>query len=201
MNLTQAIFIKSAQTIHDSPALSRAEVVFMGRSNVGKSSLLNSLTSRKNLAKSSQTPGKTKLINFFDINYQNKAKENFSCSFVDLPGFGYAKVSKAQKENWSENLTEFLKYRQSIRVFIRLIDSRHENIAIDLEVEQFLHDIKKPDQIIISCYTKIDKLKKSDLAKLKQKHTDAVFVSNLKNTGQESLNDKITNFLFSGGDF
>lgn len=83
MNLTQAVFIKSAQTYLDSPPMNLSEVVFMGRSNVGKSSLLNSLTKRKNLAKSSQTPGKTKLINFFDINYQNKLKENFLCSFVD----------------------------------------------------------------------------------------------------------------------
>jgi GTP-binding protein len=101
MRIINATFIKSAQCIKDSLPQDIAEVAFIGRSNVGKSSLLNSLTKRKNLAKSSSTPGKTKLINFFEIIFKDdKTDEKFKTRFVDLPGFGYARVSKHLKKQW-----------------------------------------------------------------------------------------------------
>ena len=95
MKITEATFLTSAQSIMDSPSPDKAEVAFLGRSNVGKSSLLNTLTNRKGLAKSSSTPGKTQLINYFDIKFKTENEElpYLFARFVDLPGFGYARVS------------------------------------------------------------------------------------------------------------
>ena len=107
MKIVDAQFLTSAQSINDSPDPNVAEVAFLGRSNVGKSSLLNTLTNRKGLAKSSSTPGKTQLINYFDIKFKT-GKEDLPylyARFVDLPGFGYAKVSKSLKKDWNRNLT------------------------------------------------------------------------------------------------
>ena len=107
MKIIDAQFLTSATSIKESPSPDITEVAFLGRSNVGKSSLLNSLTNRKSLAKSSSTPGKTKLINFFDIKFKNEEDNIFKARFVDLPGFGYAKVSKSLKEDWEKHLTDF----------------------------------------------------------------------------------------------
>ena len=124
--IVEAQFIKSAQSIADSLPEDMSEVVFLGRSNVGKSSTLNGLTQRKNLAKSSATPGKTQLINFFETRYLYN-DQSYPVRFVDLPGFGYAKVSKSLKEVWQKNLVEFIQHRVSIRLFIHLRDARHAN--------------------------------------------------------------------------
>ncbi|HFQ62132.1 MAG TPA: ribosome biogenesis GTP-binding protein YsxC, partial [Epsilonproteobacteria bacterium] len=110
--IVEANFIKSAQSIADSLPEDMSEVVFLGRSNVGKSSTLNGLTQRKNLAKSSATPGKTQLINFFETRYLYN-EQSYPVRFVDLPGFGYAKVSKTLKEVWQKNLVEFIQHRVS----------------------------------------------------------------------------------------
>jgi GTP-binding protein len=171
------------------------EVVFVGRSNVGKSSLLNSLTGRKSLAKSSSTPGKTRLINFFDLKVDMEG-EPHALRFVDLPGFGYAKVAKSIKEEWEKSLTEFLLNRESIRLFIQLIDARHEELANDRDVREFLDSIKRPDQEIIEVFTKTDKLKQNDLAKLKNRHPGGIFVSNLSKRGIDQLRSAICKSLF-----
>jgi GTP-binding protein len=197
--ITKASFIKSAQSLKDSLPPDMAEVAFLGRSNVGKSSLLNSLTQQKSLAKSSSTPGKTQLINFFEVTFKSiESEQNLyhMCRFVDLPGFGYAKVSKSLKEAWHINLTNFLQKRLSIQIFIQLIDARHPNLDIDANVEQFLLEHKRGDQIILKVFTKIDKLKQNDLAKLKQKHKDAIYISNLKKRGIQELQQKIATYLF-----
>lgn len=198
MNLIDATFMQSAQSLTDSPAPSVAEIAFLGRSNVGKSSLLNSLTNKKNLAKSSSTPGKTQLINYFEIKFKTKDEENpyRYARFVDLPGFGYAKVAKSLKHSWSRNLTSYLEQRPNLQIFIHLIDSRHPNLEIDKNVDEFLKSIKRGDQIIINAFTKVDKLNSSELSKLKNRYPDGIYISNLKKRGIIELQNKITEYLF-----
>lgn len=196
MKIVEAIFIKSATSLKDSISPDIAEVAFLGRSNVGKSSLLNSLTNKKSLAKSSSTPGKTKLINFFDVRFKDDLGESFNGRFVDLPGFGYAKVAKSLKEDWEKNLTDFLQQRDSLRIFVHLIDSRHPELDIDKSVDEFLQYIKRKDQIIINAFTKTDKLTQSDLSKLKFKYPDGIFITNLKQKGIDDLTNKIASYLF-----
>lgn len=198
IKLIDAVFLQSAQSLKDSPAQNQAEVAFLGRSNVGKSSLLNSLTKRKNLAKSSSTPGKTQLINYFDVTFKDyDSQQNYFAKFVDLPGFGYAKVSKSLKESWHRNLTAYLEERASIQIFVHLIDSRHPDLDIDQNVDEFLEHIKTKDQLLLKVFTKTDKLKQSDLSKLKNKYKDGVFISNLKNKGIIELENRISEYLFS----
>ncbi len=198
MKIVDAKFLTSAQSIVDSPSPDKAEVAFLGRSNVGKSSLLNTLTNRKGLAKSSSTPGKTQLINYFDIKFKTENEElpYVYGRFVDLPGFGYAKVSKSLKRDWNKNLTGYLEQRPCLQIFVHLIDSRHPDLAIDQNVDEFLKTIKRGDQIIINAFTKIDKLKQNDLQKLKREYPDGIFISNLKKRGLQQLQDRITGYLF-----
>ncbi|OCL91471.1 ribosome biogenesis GTP-binding protein YihA/YsxC [Arcobacter porcinus] len=198
MNLIDAKFLQSAQSLEDSPAPQVAEVAFLGRSNVGKSSILNSLTKHKGLAKSSSTPGKTQLINYFDIKFKTEDLENpyVYARFVDLPGFGYAKVSKSLKASWNKNLTGYLEKRPNLQIFVHLIDSRHPNLEIDKDVDDFVKHIKRGDQIIINAFTKIDKLNSSELGKLKRDYPEGIFVSNLKKKGIIDLQNKITEHLF-----
>jgi GTP-binding protein len=198
LRLIDANFAQSAQSLADSPSPNKAEIAFLGRSNVGKSSLLNSLTKRKNLAKSSSTPGKTQLINYFDITFKDDENQgdNYYARFVDLPGFGYAKVSKSLKKNWHKNLTDFLEQRPSLQIFVHLIDARHPKLDIDNSVDEFLTHIKRGDQIIINAFTKIDKLKQTDIQKLKREYPDGIFISNLKNKGISQLENKISSYLF-----
>ena len=198
--IVDAEFLTSAQSLNDSPSPDRAEIAFLGRSNVGKSSLLNSLSKRKNLAKSSSTPGKTQLINYFDITFkhQKEGEDKRYARFVDLPGFGYAKVSKSIKKEWHRNLTDFLEQRPSLQIFIHLIDARHSELEIDKSVDEFLNHIKKGDQIIINAFTKIDKLNQSELQKLRNKYPTGIYISNLKNRGIDKLESVIAKYLFEG---
>ena len=198
LKIVNAEFLTSAQKLDDSPTPDVAEIAFLGRSNVGKSSLLNSLTKRKSLAKSSSTPGKTQLINYFNITFKDYAEEDskYYARFVDLPGFGYAKVSKSLKKNWHQNLTDFLEQRPSLQIFVHLIDSRHSTLDIDISVNEFLTHIKRGDQIIINAFTKIDKLKQTDIQKLKREYPEGIFISNLKNKGIDKLEKKIATYLF-----
>ena len=193
MDIKKVKFIKSAQSIKDSIEPNFNEVVFMGRSNVGKSSFLNALTNQK-IAKISSTPGKTKLINFFEVIYENDAKS----IFVDLPGFGYAKVSKKEQQNWQKNLNNFITNRFNIKLFIHLRDARHPELEIDNQVDEYLNFIKKDDQQLITIFTKSDKLKQNELAKLKQKYPSAIFISNLKKRGIKEANNEIYKVLFGG---
>ena len=198
LKIVNAEFDTSAQRLDDSPSPDKAEIAFLGRSNVGKSSLLNSLTKRKSLAKSSSTPGKTQLINYFNITFKDYAEEGstYYARFVDLPGFGYAKVSKSLKKNWHQNLTDFLEQRPSLQIFVHLIDSRHSTLDIDKSVDEFLQHIKRGDQIIINAFTKIDKLKQTEVQKLRRDYPEGIFISNLKNKGIDKLEKKIATYLF-----
>jgi len=193
--IVEATFIKSAQSIADSLPEEWSEVVFLGRSNVGKSATLNTLTQRKNLAKSSSTPGKTQLINFFETIYLHDERR-YPVRFVDLPGFGYAKVSKTLKEVWQKNLVEFIQRRVSIRLFIHLRDARHPHAKIDDDVEAYISEFMRPDQRYLTVFTKIDKLNQKERAKLKREFPGSITISNLKRNGHEKVHSEILQTIF-----
>lgn len=193
--IVEANFIKSAQSIADSLPEDMSEVVFLGRSNVGKSSTLNGLTQRKNLAKSSATPGKTQLINFFETRYLYN-EQSYPVRFVDLPGFGYAKVSKSLKEVWQKNLVEFIEHRVSIRLFIHLRDARHPHAKIDDDVEAYISEFIRPDQRYLTVFTKMDKLNQKERNKLKREFPGSISVSNLKKNGYERVHQEILKTIF-----
>jgi len=193
--VVEAAFIKSAQSIADSLPEDMSEVVFLGRSNVGKSSTLNSLTQRKNLAKSSATPGKTQLINFFETRYLYN-EQSYPVRFVDLPGFGYAKVSKSLKEVWQKNLVEFIQHRVSIRLFIHLRDARHPHAKIDDDVEHYISEFIRPDQKYVTVFTKTDKLNQKEKAKLKREFPGSITLSNLKKNGHDKVHRMILQTIF-----
>ena len=153
VEIVESKFITSAPNIGAAPETDEQnEVVFMARSNVGKSSLLNALTNHKGLAKVSSTPGKTRLINYFDVTFidRDNAKKSVA-KFVDLPGFGYAKVSKSIKYDWEKNLTDYISQREQIKLFIHLVDCRHPHLDIDTSVSEFLFDNCRENQYILHC--------------------------------------------------
>ncbi len=193
IEVISAKFLTSAVGVKDSMPEGVAEVSFLGRSNVGKSSLINALANHKNLAKKSSTPGKTRLINFFEITYNTEDRKKVH--FVDLPGFGYAKVSKSEQNIWQRNLTSFLENRLSIRLFLLLVDSRHRDLKNDIEVEQYLNSIKRGDQTILKVFTKIDKLNQKEIGKLKRENPNAIMLSTLKKKGISELNQVIFTHL------
>mgnify|MGYP000534006260 FL=1 len=293
---SSAQFITSAANIGGAPEFAMSEVAFLGRSNVGKSSLINALTGRKNLAKSSSTPGKTQLINFFEVKFKQKLAadsdgsqnetsqdlaskeplssaancardfvdaatsernfkqdsilnlksvsadfrsdrqtdlaagfapnsaqsselnftgisalnlasnpafsdlaslgENISLIFVDLPGFGYAKVSKKLHYIWQKNLDEFIKERLNIKLFVHLIDARQFDLEIDKNLQNYLSSFLRGDQRVVRLYTKADKLNQSERAKLLKHDPQAVLVSMLKGSGLAKAREIIVRGAF-----
>lgn len=188
IKLVNANFLRSATNIKNTPPPQCTEIAFLGRSNVGKSTLINTIL-KKPLAKSSSTPGKTQLINFFQTQWDIKglldleqdskqdsaqnlkntqSSKIMPLSFIDLPGFGYAKVSKEIKKSWQKHLLEFIVQRKSIKLFLYLIDSRHTNMPLDNQVKQLLQSICQNDQSVMFIYTKVDKLTQNQIGKLKQ---------------------------------
>src|SRR5215212_9384007 len=150
----KAEFLKSAFQEDDWPCDAKPEIAFLGRSNVGKSSLINSLLSVHGLARTSSTPGRTQSLNFFDIDDQFR--------FVDFPGFGYAKVPREIKSSWGEMATSFLAKRRQLVLSIHLVDSRHEPTKQDLQLHEWLKEYDKPRLIVA---TKSDKLSNNELRK------------------------------------
>jgi len=185
VEIVDAKFVTSAPNIAASPdSLEQNEVVFMARSNVGKSSLLNALTNHKGLAKVSSTPGKTRLINYFDISFiDRESGEKSYAKFVDLPGFGYAKVSKSIKYDWEKNLTDYIAKRTQIKLFIHLIDCRHPDLDIDSSVSDFLLQNCRENQYILQIFTKIDKLNQKEQNALRKQFPHAIMVSSSKKRG------------------
>ena len=199
LRIINAKFVNSAQSIRDSLDDTVSEVVFLGMSNVGKSSTINTLTERKSLAKSSSTPGKTQLINFFDIRYRFR-EDDYNIRYVDLPGFGYAKVSKSLKEVWQKNLVEFIQHRVSIRLFIHLRDARHPNAQIDSDVTEYISKFIRADQRYLTVFTKIDKLNQKERAKLKRDFPNSITISNLKKSGEIRVHQEIFRTIFGEQD-
>lgn len=185
-----AKFITSTPSIKIAPEFGMSEIVFLGRSNVGKSSIINALTNHNSLAKSSSTPGKTQLINFFEVGIiDDESLEKFNVMFVDLPGFGYAKVAKSLHNEWRKNLDEYLKFRTTIRLFVHLIDSRHFDLDIDKNVNEYIKSFLRPDQKLINLYTKSDKLNQSLKSAVLKHDPDGILVSTLnKNNINKALN-------------
>jgi GTP-binding protein len=197
IEIVDAKFSTSAASIKDAPdSFLQNEIVFIARSNVGKSSLLNALSNHKGLAKVSSTPGKTKLINYFDITFMDRESGlKTMAKFVDLPGFGYAKVSKSIKEDWENNLTDYITKREQIKLFIHLVDCRHPFLDIDASVEQFLEEIAYDNQHIVKIFTKIDKLNQKEQNLLKKEFPDAIFVSAAKKRGLQKVIELIYNIV------
>ncbi len=195
MRVKEAHFVKSASKLDETTPEGISEVAFIGRSNVGKSSIINALTQKKSLAKSSSTPGKTRLINFFHVSLINN-EQSYEFQLVDLPGFGYAKVSHSLKDEWQKNLNIYINKRISIRVFVHLIDSRHPFLQSDQDVYAYLEGILRPDQKLIRIFTKSDKLGQSEMSVIRKHYPDALMVSSSSKKGMDKALALIVDSLF-----
>lgn len=192
MNYNNVKFTAAYGTSAQLPPSRGAEVSFAGRSNVGKSSLLNRLFNRKKLAKVSSKPGKTSTINFFEAD---------SADFVDLPGYGYAQVSKSEKARWAEMIEGYFNQDRNFALVVSLIDVRHPATALDVQMVGFLMEAELPFIIV---QTKADKLSKSQVARstaalrkqlgLSQDVT-VLAVSSEKGTGIDSLKSVIDSYI------
>jgi len=150
MKIVRAEFVKSAVRPEHYPETAMPEVAFVGRSNVGKSSLINTLVGRKDLAKTSNTPGRTQLINFFSVNGK--------ISFVDLPGYGFAKVAKSLRKDWGEMIEAYLQGRQYLAMVIFVLDIRRDPNDDDLSLRDWLQNFRIPYLFVL---TKADKLSRN----------------------------------------
>ena len=158
-------FLKSAPKLEFLPDMSVNEVAFAGRSNVGKSSLLNALTNRNNLARTSNTPGRTQELNFFDVG------EPLKFRLVDMPGYGYAKAPKDIVRQWRFLVNDFLRGRAALKRTLVLIDSRHGVKEVDNDMMDMLDGAAVSYRIVL---TKADKIKASELAEVTQRTADAI---------------------------
>ncbi len=197
INFKNAEFIMSCPNISTLPEPNAMEITFAGRSNVGKSSLLNALTNRKQLARVSNTPGRTQTLNFFHID------EKFY--LVDIPGYGYARASKNEIEKWNRVMRSYLSGRPTLRRVFLLIDSRHGIKDVDREMVKRLDEAAVNYQLIL---TKIDKIKKVDLDKVMKEceafisehgaaHPEIIASSAEKNDGIDAIRREITGLLTS----
>jgi GTP-binding protein len=152
MEIKEARFLISNTDLDKCPAPNKPEYAFIGRSNVGKSSLINMLTNKKSLAKTSVNPGKTRLINHFLINE--------AWYLVDLPGYGYAKIGKQERKKWEKFVRKYILMRENLFCLFVLIDSRHEPQNVDLEFMEWLGMSQVPFAMV---FTKTDKLKPEEL--------------------------------------
>ncbi|AFH48653.1 Putative GTPase [Ignavibacterium album JCM 16511] len=189
-------FVKSVYAVDDIPKLRLPEIVLCGRSNVGKSSFINSLFNRKDLAKISSTPGKTRSINYYDID--NKFY------IVDLPGYGYAKVSLSERKKWAKLIEEFFTKSGYINLVIHIIDSRHKPTELDIQLNTLLKQLNLPYIFLLN---KSDKLKQSEfkiaLKNLAELFPEAIynentfFYSSIKGTGKKEIKSYLSSTFYS----
>ncbi|MHB8336335.1 MAG: ribosome biogenesis GTP-binding protein YihA/YsxC [Ignavibacteriaceae bacterium] len=193
--LDESKFIKSVFTIKELPKDNLPEIILCGRSNVGKSSFLNSLFNKKDLAKTSSTPGKTRSINYYLID-----KKFY---IVDLPGFGYAKISKTEREYWAMLIQEFLSESKNIWLAFHLIDSRHKPTELDFKLNAMLHFFNIPFVVLLS---KIDKLKQSEISDAKKNAIESfpelslednlLIYSAVKNFGRKEILQRLSKIFY-----
>ncbi|MFN8576434.1 MAG: ribosome biogenesis GTP-binding protein YihA/YsxC [Candidatus Sericytochromatia bacterium] len=192
MKINSSEFVTSAVNKKGYPQNKLSEIAIVGRSNVGKSSLINYILNRKKLAKVSATPGKTRQINYFIINK--------SFYLVDLPGYGYAKVSFEEQEKWQKFIEEYLIENKNLKLLLQLIDIRHELKDSDKMMIDFLNNNNIPHVIVL---TKSDKLNSSELSKQKSyflnllKDNEIIISSSEKGSGKEQILSTIANYLDS----
>ncbi len=199
VNFQKAQYLKSAPSLKQCPEDTGCEVAFAGRSNAGKSSALNTLAQQGKLARTSKTPGRTQLINFFEIEPGVRV--------VDLPGYGYAKVPDRIKREWQKNMNEYLEDRKSLKALVLVMDIRHPLTEFDLMMCQWAVDCDMPVHILL---TKSDKLKKGprqnvlfavkkELAHMGDLLTIQTF-SSLKKEGAEVLRSQLSTWLVNDTD-
>jgi GTP-binding protein len=182
MNIHNVHFLKSVTHLDQRPLPLQPEVAVIGRSNVGKSSLINTLFNRKNLAKISSTPGKTRLINYFSVDDQ--------LYFVDLPGYGYAKISKKMRSGWQRDLESYLKNNLELKLVFLLLDSRREIMENDRLMIDWLQYFQIPYILVL---TKSDKISNNHYqiinSKLRNKYPnqDILRFSSINKTGREDI--------------
>ena len=184
-------FEKSISELNQSPKDVGSEVAFVGRSNAGKSTAINSITNRNSLAKTSKTPGRTQLINFFKVN-ENKR-------FVDLPGYGFAKASKEKQKSWNRLVTNYIKYRQSLKGVVLIIDIRRGFGEMDLMFLDFYLPLNKRLHILLTKADKLSKQKQSlILNEVREVYGSIATIqifSGTKKIGISEAQDQVTKFL------
>lgn len=196
INFQKAKYTQSAPSIRECPPEDGIEVAFAGRSNAGKSSAINTLTNNHKLARVSKTPGRTQLINFFELSDTQR--------LVDLPGYGYAKVSREQKELWQRHLSEYLRERRCLKGLILLMDIRHPLQEFDTTMLNWATESNMPVHILLTKADKLSRghagsalmavkkeLKAANLSELVSVQT----FSSLKNTGLDDLKAKLQTWL------
>ncbi len=194
MAFQKAKFITSAPSLRDCPEPDLPEICFAGRSNVGKSSLINRITNKKRLARTRNTPGKTQQMNFYQI--------DDAFFIVDLPGFGFAKVPKKERDRWGRDIQEYLSKRSTLKLILHLVDSRHNPTALDEEFFYWMASNEKPFAVLL---TKADKLSNNKIASAKKQTKDILAEMNIEvpiipcsansGAGEEDIRSLISDFL------
>jgi GTP-binding protein len=204
INFNSAVYLRSAPSIKDCPSEDGVEVAFAGRSNAGKSSALNTLSRNKKLARTSKTPGRTQLINYFTLHKDERLR------VVDLPGYGFAKVPRSMKVAWEKNMSEYLQKRESLQGLVLVMDIRHPMQDADTMLLNWAIGAELPVHILL---TKSDKLKrgaaKNTLLAVEKNMREsgvddlvsAQIFSSLNKTGIDELESRLSSWMFVEGIF